>query len=174
MDEGGRRVEEKRRRRRRRPAEMQTALLGHSPLHVTANIFTSYTSISPTLFYNIHLHLSSHAQLLVSLSLFSAPELCLFSPPSTSYLLTSPPPGSTPSLRSSRRQKKKTPCSHASSTLPLSGSTIEKKGHLAISHYSPLALSGHSSPSRHGFFHFLRAWSFPASSTCECSREVTG
>ena len=116
MDEGGRRVEEKRRRRRRRrPAEMQTALLGHSPLHVTANIFTSYTSISPTLFYNIHLHLSSHAQLLVSLSLFSAPELCLFSPPSTSYLLTSPPPGSTPSLRSSRRQKKR----HLAATHPL-------------------------------------------------------
>ena len=40
-----RRVEEKRKKRRRGPAEMQTTLLGHSPLHVTANIFISYTSI---------------------------------------------------------------------------------------------------------------------------------
>ena len=74
-----RRVEEKRKKRRRGPAEMQTTLLGHSPLHVTANIFISYTSIllhSSTTSTSIS-HLTPNCS---SLSLFSAPELSLFLP----------------------------------------------------------------------------------------------
>ena len=111
---------------------------------------------SPTLFYHLQLPLSHgncsplSSSLLPNCVSLSPP----FSPPLNPYLLTQPPPGSTPSLRSSRRRKKDTLQPRILDSPSIRSSCCVKR-HLATRHYSPC--SKHTSPSRHGSFLFSRA-----------------